>query len=304
MSHKSSILPERNVAGASVRPSGWNYNPAIHHRRSIRLKGYDYSQPGLYFVTMNCQHRKRLFGEIRNGEMIMNGYGKIVHEAWRQTPLIRPGVSIEAFVVMPDHFHAIIRINETSEPRHECPAHFTSPSRTVGAIIRGFKGATTKKIKERWLAHMREREASQEPGRAESPQADSYPPRQEEPGPAISIDQKIWQRDYYEIIIRDERALRNISRYIIENPRRADSARADSDPPRRERLSDEPGRAESERADSDPPRREEELSDEPGRAESARADSDPPRWERLSDEPGRAESERADSDPPRWEGSL
>jgi putative transposase len=265
MYHHTSNTPQpgRGPGGSPVKKPGNGYNPAIHHRRSIRLKGYDYAQPGLYFITLNCQNRKPLFGKIRNGEMTLSIYGQIVHDEWLQTPLIRPETSLEAFVVMPDHFHAIIRINEAARPKREGPATFTSPSRTIGAIIRGFKGATTKKIKERWLAHMRARAASQEPGPTDSARADSDPPRRGEPGPAIDIDQKIWQRDYYEIIIRDGRALRNITRYIINNPSRA-AARADSDPPRRE-ASDAQQTAGADReasgadaawADSDPPRQE------------------------------------------------
>lgn len=58
------------------------YNPQIHHRRSIRLKGYDYSQAGLYFITICCQDRKCRFGKIENGEMILNEWGTVAYNEW------------------------------------------------------------------------------------------------------------------------------------------------------------------------------------------------------------------------------
>lgn len=87
-----------------------NYNPQKHHRRSIRLQGYDYSQEGLYFITICCQDRAHLFGEIVNGEMILNSYGEIAQKEWQNTSVIRDNVVLHEFVVMPNHFHSIIEI--------------------------------------------------------------------------------------------------------------------------------------------------------------------------------------------------
>ncbi|MCL2328973.1 MAG: transposase [Bacteroidetes bacterium] len=86
------------------------YNPEIHHRRSIRLKGYDYSQAGMYFVTICVQNREHLFGEIVDGEMILNDAGKMVEKEWVDLKNRFPNIELHEFVVMPNHFHGIIQI--------------------------------------------------------------------------------------------------------------------------------------------------------------------------------------------------
>ena len=87
-----------------------NYNPDIHHRRSIRLKGYDYSQKGLYFITICTQHRSHVFGKIEKGKMILNEYGEIAAEEWEKSEEIRN--EIDEYVVMPNYFHGIVEIND------------------------------------------------------------------------------------------------------------------------------------------------------------------------------------------------
>jgi hypothetical protein len=87
------------------------YNPAIHHRRSIRLKGHDYSRPGAYFVTIVTQDRLHLFGEVKNGKMILNEFGIIVAEEWKRSEEIRKEIIIDVFVIMPNHIHGILMIN-------------------------------------------------------------------------------------------------------------------------------------------------------------------------------------------------
>jgi REP element-mobilizing transposase RayT len=84
------------------------YNPDIHHRRSIRLKGYDYSQAGLYFITICCQDRKCLFGKIINGEMVLTDAGEIARECWLEIPKHFPNVVLHDYVIMPNHVHGII----------------------------------------------------------------------------------------------------------------------------------------------------------------------------------------------------
>ncbi len=84
------------------------YNPHIHNRRSIRLKGFDYSQAGAYFVTICVQHRKCLFGDVVDGKMILNDAGKMVQTVWDEIPQKYPGVQTNGFVVMPNHIHGII----------------------------------------------------------------------------------------------------------------------------------------------------------------------------------------------------
>jgi REP element-mobilizing transposase RayT len=86
------------------------YNPNIHHRRSIRLKGYDYAQSGMYFVTICVQNRECLFGKITNGEMTLNDAGKMVMQCWIDIPQHYQNVVLHEFVIMPNHIHGIIEI--------------------------------------------------------------------------------------------------------------------------------------------------------------------------------------------------
>jgi len=143
------------------------YNPAIHHRRSIRLKGYDYSQEGMYFVTICCQDMVCRFGKTENGEMILNNAGKMIYEEWVKSAEIRKEIEIHEHVVMPNHFHAIVEIvgaygirpnNNDIRPddnadnggvyrdKGVCHTPLRSPSKTVGALIRGFKSSVTKRL--------------------------------------------------------------------------------------------------------------------------------------------------------------
>ncbi len=87
------------------------YNPQIHHRRSIRLKGYDYSQAGAYFITICCQDRLRRFGNIVDGEMILNEFGQIAFDEWVKLPERFANMELDVFVVMPNHFHGIVVLN-------------------------------------------------------------------------------------------------------------------------------------------------------------------------------------------------
>src|SRR5690606_14547277 len=86
------------------------YNPYKHHRRSIRLQGYDYSQEGLYFITICCQDRACLFGEIVDGEMICNDAGNIANQCWLDIPNHFPNMVLHEYVVMPNHIHGIVEI--------------------------------------------------------------------------------------------------------------------------------------------------------------------------------------------------
>ena len=177
------------------------YNPDIHHRRSIRLKGYDYSQSGLYFITLCVVDRICVFGNIVDGKMQLNDIGRLVEEEWLNTINIRKGdVRLHNYIVMPNHFHAIIEICECMDEcdssqilntdnvgecekgeceKGECdsPLRMKSPSKTVGAIVRGFKGAVSRQL--------------------------GY---------------SVWQRNYYEHIIRTGESYRQISDYIVNNP--------------------------------------------------------------------------------------
>ena len=89
-----------------------SYTPDIHHRHSIRLKDFDYAQAGAYFITICAWQRECLFGEIVNGEMVLNDMGRIVVEEWERTDTVRKNVIIDEFVVMPNHFHGIIFLSD------------------------------------------------------------------------------------------------------------------------------------------------------------------------------------------------
>ena len=94
------------------------YDPAQHHRRSIRLQGHDYAQPGAYFVTICTQNHDYLFGDIADGEMVLNEAGQMVRGMWDELPLYYPGIETDAFIVMPNHIHGIItiRLPEAGSP--------------------------------------------------------------------------------------------------------------------------------------------------------------------------------------------
>ncbi|ROR02911.1 hypothetical protein EDC27_0153 [Desulfosoma caldarium] len=133
--------------------------PQRHHRRSIRLKGYDYTLPGAYFVTIVTHDRACLFGQVVNGEMRLNDTGKIAREEWFAAARIRPYIRLDEheFVVMPNHVHGILWIVDTvGATRRVAPtrrvANRVDPTRpptgvashSIGAIIGQFKSATTK----------------------------------------------------------------------------------------------------------------------------------------------------------------
>lgn len=155
------------------------YNSNIRHRRSIRLKGYDYSQAGLYFITICCADRICRFGKIENGKMILNEYGQIAHNEWMKTPELRSQTELDAFIVIPNHIHGILKINDIGRDvsntlkdgsliiqkgdcnppimqqgdgnsrviqKGEFNSPLRSPSNTVGAIIRGYKSSVTNNL--------------------------------------------------------------------------------------------------------------------------------------------------------------
>ena len=210
-------------------------NSNLPNRRSIRLKNYDYSQKGSYFITIVTQNRKHLFGKIEDGKMILSSVGKIVEDEWMNTIQLRPNVVLGEFIIMPDHMHMIVTIitqiekKENEEWIHSNPK---SPSHTIGAIIRGFKGASTKKIN--LFLNSRTGELPFAPSSrtgellfapsapsAPSPESPSALRTGELPfAPAAPFaPNKIFQRNYYEHIIRNQRDYHRIEKYIIDNPR-------------------------------------------------------------------------------------
>ncbi|MEI7579533.1 MAG: transposase [bacterium] len=158
-------------------------------RKSLRLKNYDYSKPASFFVTICVYKMENLFGKISNGKRKLNDFGLIVKRHWLNNPIIRPNTKNDEFIIMPNHFHGIITIKTCAEaycntPLHNTPLQFKSPSQTLGAIIRGFKGATTNDIN--LVRHT--------PGK------------------------RLWLRNYYDNIIRTEKSFTNFRQYIINNP--------------------------------------------------------------------------------------
>ena len=150
-------------------------------RRSTRLRGYDYARAGAYFITLNAQDRLPLFGTVRDGAVELSAIGQIVAEEWARTPELRPNVALDAFVVMPDHFHAIVVIRQRDPLASPVPqpGELRSPARTLGAVVRGFKGAVVRRV--------------------------GFP---------------IWQRNYHDSIIRGGNGLFRVRRYIALNPAR------------------------------------------------------------------------------------
>lgn len=185
------------------------FNPQIHHRRSIRLKGYDYSKTGLYFITLCVEDKQHLFGDIIDAKMILNQLGQIANDEWINTSDIRDNISLHEFIIMPNHFHCIIEINFKKGENDQSIGALKSPSQTIGSIIRGYKIATTKKIKD-FL-----KEENIRTGELQFAPISQSISSELQFAPTNS---KIWQRNYYENIIRDEKAYQNISNYIKNNP--------------------------------------------------------------------------------------
>ena len=181
------------------------FDPEKHHRRSIRLRNYDYSQPGAYFVTICTYQKQSWFGEIKNGQIYLNQLGKIVADEWLKTCKIRPNFQLDEWVIMPNHFHGIVIINDYSGDNQslgngqsasrfrrtqfdQLTDHDAPPQQkpnSLSSCIAGFKSAVTKRIN-----LLRQ-----------------------------NTDTPIWQRNYYESILRDEKYLAVVREYIINNPK-------------------------------------------------------------------------------------
>jgi REP element-mobilizing transposase RayT len=174
-------------------------NTDIHHRRSIRLKGYGYSQAGLYFVTVCTHNRLCLFGEIKNGEMVLNDPGIIIDKWWNELKHKYKNIELHEQIIMPNHFHGIVQITNDPLPvgadLRVCPVptgteksgeHIGSPLHTM---IQWFKTMTTNEY-------------------IRGVNNNGWP----------RFNKKLWQRNYYEHIIRDEKSCHQIAEYIQTNP--------------------------------------------------------------------------------------
>ena len=181
------------------------YNPGKHHRKSIRLNEYSYSQDGLYYTTICIQNRHCLFGEIIDKKMILNNYGKIAMQCWQKISQHFLNAVLHEYIIMPNHIHGIIEIRSsdtsaTVGARHALPYIYNAASKnscslpenpnrfqnqgknTLSAVIGSFKSAVSKQIHEH------------------------------------NYIGSIWQRNFWEHIIKDEQSYKNISQYIIDNP--------------------------------------------------------------------------------------
>lgn len=175
------------------------YDPHAHHRQSIRLKGHDYASPGAYFVTLVSHGRECLLGEIVGGQMQLNPLGKIVAEEWERTAGIRPSVTIDAFIVMPNKLHGIEILAEatggnvaTDRAHRSAPVPGSAiprvglrrPTGSLGSIVAGFKSTSTHRT-------------NADRGTRGTP---------------------VWQRNYFDHIEPDDRALNRPHPYILANP--------------------------------------------------------------------------------------
>jgi len=165
-------------------------------RKQLRLKKYDYTQEGAYYVTACTRNRECLFGDVRDGKMELNEYGKIVKKEWYKTGEIRKNIELDEFTVMPNHIHGVIIVAEEYNNMGTCNVPLRrapqrnrekfgcSVSNSISTIIKLFKASTTKQINQT-------RNTSKKP---------------------------IWQRGFYEHVVRDEEDLNRIREYVIYNP--------------------------------------------------------------------------------------
>lgn len=199
-----------------------------YNRQSIRLKNYNYGAKGLYFITICCKNMQHLLGRVQDGKMQLNPIGLIALKEWYATEKIRDNCKIHESVIMPNHIHGIIEITSTKNPFIK-PVRFESPSQTIGSIVRGFKISSIKKIKE----FLNDEITFSSDFLLNENNASSMFTGESEPSlytslispvsPNISqkiksLEFKIWQRNYYDRIIRDKRAYINIVNYINSNP--------------------------------------------------------------------------------------
>ena len=168
------------------------YNPDIHHRRSVRLRGYDYSQAGAYFITKCAHNRRCIFGEIRNKEMYLNPFGEIAYREWEELPKRWQHLELGAFQIMPNHIHGVLVINDPQISQADDlsnPKIQWAKKPTVGQVVGAYDSITvTQSVK--YI---------------------------EGNSPDMVLG-KLWQRGFHEHIIRTLESFDRISHYIINNP--------------------------------------------------------------------------------------
>jgi REP element-mobilizing transposase RayT len=166
------------------------HGPLQARRRSLRLRGYDYSQVGAYFVTMCTQGRHCLFGEADGDSMRLNDAGRMLADLWLDIPSRTPDVALDSFVVMPNHVQGVVVLPDHRGRTKAGPVGENAVP-ALGSVVGAFKSAATLE----YIRGVRTR---------------GWPP----------FRSRLWQRNYYEHVIRDETSLDGIRRYIAENPAR------------------------------------------------------------------------------------
>jgi len=167
------------------------------HRQTNRLPGRDYSRRGCYYVTICTRDRACLFGEVRDGEMRLNGYGQVAHDEWYRSADIRAELALDAFVVMPNHVHGIVFIDGQEGDPPVAPTLINGPRpRSLGSFIAGYKSSVTRRI-----------------GRAQAGVGATGG------SPSLGKPRTVWQRNYHDHIVRNGIGLSKIRRYIQDNPR-------------------------------------------------------------------------------------
>ncbi|WP_129627924.1 transposase [Candidatus Oscillochloris fontis] len=163
------------------------YDPSKHHRRSIRLRGYDYTQLGSYAVTICTQDRAPILGNLNNFSVTLSPIGHIIEQCWIALPYHFPHITLDVHIVMPDHFHGIITINvpmaKGIASATQVSSNGTTPN-SLAAIVQNFKSVSTRRVNQ--MQH--------------------------------TIGSTLWQRNYYEHVIRSEEELVRIRQYILGNP--------------------------------------------------------------------------------------
>ncbi len=183
------------------------YNPNVHNRRSVRLKGYDYTQPGAYFITVVTRDRESWFGDVISGEMRLNNKGQLIKGAWEWIPTRYLYVKLDTYILMPNHLHGIIVITEEDAAHAKTSS---SSSKPLGRLIGAFKTLSTKR----------------------------FNLLEGTPG------QLLWQRGFYDHVIRNDRERERVREYIVQDPKRWESDLENPDAmARRFQYTDAPSKA-------------------------------------------------------------
>lgn len=196
-------------------------NLKIHHRKLLRLKGYDYSSAGLYFITICCQYMVCRFGRVENGKMLLNEFGQIANDEWIKLADRYGNVELDVFQIMPNHMHGIIKLKEPpvesgftpdKKDQNDQPSPIDTNKLNNAIEPNSNKNNTNDKEKIN-----KNPSISDIVGAYKSLVSNNcleiYKIRNQMMG-------KLWQRNYYEHIIRNEKAYDNISNYIVNNPQK------------------------------------------------------------------------------------